>query len=517
MLRLAFVALAVAMAAASARGADDEAPRPRDIEALDKAFQAAIDRAQPAIACVLVSRSDVYQRWFGEPASDDPCKLGGFTPAQAALRVKDEDQRQYDELRKSLEPRAGRANRSEQDDAIKRFFDLSDSNYVPESYGSGVVIHESGLVLTNYHVIRGATKVFIRLADGKGSYADIHAAEPRCDLAVLRLIDSTLAPLAVIRRGDGGKLKKGQIVLSLANPFAAGMKDGSPSASWGIVSNLRRRAAPPAATESDRAKIKLYYFETLIQTDCRLNAGCSGGALLNLKGELVGLTTALAAVAGSDTPGGFTIPMDANNRAYVDRLEKGLPIDFGFLGVGFQLNARGQASGLSVYPGSPAARAGLRDGDFIVSVNGRPVHDNDEIFLAISTLLAGSEARIEARSPGAEPRMLTATLDKLHVPGVVYASQRPAAVRGLRVDYTSVVFQRDRLPNIPRGVFVSEVKPGSAADTARLQGAIITRVNGQEIDGPTDFYRKVARLKGPLEVTILNRTEPSGVSTVKLE
>ena len=166
-------------------------------------------------------------------------------------------------------------------------------------------------------------------------------------------------------------------------------------------------------------------------------------------------------------------------------------------------------AGLTVYPGSAAA-PGMAMA-LIASINGTTVKDSDDIFLAISTCLAGSEARVRVRTPGAPPRDLAVTLDKPFVPGRIYASQRAPAVRGLHADFTSVVFQRDRLPTgIPRGIFVSEVVPGSAADTARLQDAIITRVNGEEVDGPADFYRRVARIKGPLELTIINRNEPSG-------
>src|SRR5207248_9225764 len=138
-------------------------------------------------------------------------------------------------------------------------------------------------------------KVFVRLPDRQGSYADIHAADPRSDLAVLRLLNPKLA-LRPLKLGEGEKAKRGQFVLSLANPFAAGFRDGKPSASWGIVSNLRRRAPGPAR-EEERAKT-LHHYGTLIQTDARLNLGCSGGALIDLQGRLIGLTSATAAIAG---------------------------------------------------------------------------------------------------------------------------------------------------------------------------------------------------------------------------
>jgi S1-C subfamily serine protease len=500
------VGLALLLCLPGRLSADDESPRLREIE---DGFQAAIRKAEPSVACILVARSDIYQRWFGETPDDDPCKLGSFEPLRVALRVPADDLPQYEELKKSLEKRQ---LRPVLDEEIKKRFDLADPGYVPESYGSGVAINNNGLVLTNYHVIRGATKIFVRFPGGKGSYADIHAAEPRCDLAVLRLLDPDLRPPA-LKRGDGGKLRKGQFVLSLANPFAVGSKDGSPSASWGIVSNLRRQAGPPIAWEHERSKIKLQHFETLIQTDARLNLGCSGGALINLKGEMVGLTTALAAVQGGETAGGYAIPMDEPNRGYIEQLEKGLPVEFGFLGVSFQFGGGG---GIDVIPGSAAERAGLRRGARIVRVNDTAIRDNDDLFVAISRLRAGDEARLEVENGGIK-RVHTATLDKLYVPGRVYASQRPAAVRGMRVDFTSVVYQRDRLnQGIPRGVFVSEVQSNSAADQARLQDAIITRINGQDVDSPTDFYRRAAQIKGPMELTIINRNEPGGVTTVKL-
>src|SRR5262249_43594110 len=215
-----------------------------------------------------------------------------------------------------------------------RKYDLSDARTVPEAFGSGVVIDgQEPLILTAYHVVRGATKVYVRLPGGKGSYANIHAADPRSDLAVLQLI--TKIPLKAIKFGDGGKVRKGQMVLSIANPFAAGFRDGSPSASWGIIANIRRPAPGRERNEISNKKT-LHHYGTLLQLDARLNLGCSGGAVVNLQGELIGLTTALAAVSGSETPGGFAVPIDRWFKSIVATLQEGKEVEYGFLGVNFQ-------------------------------------------------------------------------------------------------------------------------------------------------------------------------------------
>src|SRR5207248_9895782 len=120
--------------------------------------------------------------------------------------------------------------------------DLSLPDTVPESFGSGVVIDAAGLILTNAHVVRDATKVYVRLPGNRGSWADVHALDPRSDLAVLKLIDDKVPDLQPIKFGDGDKVEVGDFVVSLANPYAAGFRDGNPSASWGMVSNLKRRA-----------------------------------------------------------------------------------------------------------------------------------------------------------------------------------------------------------------------------------------------------------------------------------
>jgi S1-C subfamily serine protease len=435
----------------------DEGPSLKDALTLQEALQGAIRKAEPSIACILVNRSDDQARRLDDPEA------------------------------------------------------------VPESYGSGVVIGEKGLILTNYHVIRDAAQIFVRLPGRRGGFADPYAADPRSDLSVLRLREVPTPPLPEIRLGDGDHVRKGQLVLSIANPFAAGFHDGSPSASWGIISNIRRRApGRPPRQEQDRANITLHHYGTLLQTDARLNLGCSGGALIDLKGEMIGLTTAAAALTGTETAGGFAVPMTGRMRRIIQVLKEGREVEYGFLGVSSNPLQQRPGGGVQidvVIPGSPAFRAGLRPYTTILRVDGQPVNDQDDLFLAIGSALAGSEVRLDLL---ARPQPVMVKLAKFYVPTPGVVSTKPPFVRGMRVDYASVPVQRDLLRDVPTGVWVREVQPGSEADKAHLQDAIITLVNDQEIHNPEEFNRLVQRLTGPLELTLLSRDENGFPRRVRL-
>ncbi len=476
--------------------ADDALP---GVLALEKVMQKAIRDAEPAIACILVSRSDGYQRLGQGPAPESPGKLGTYDPAALAFP-----------------PSMVREER----DVWKKKLDLADATNVPESFGSGVVVDAKGLVLTNYHVVQGATRIYVRLPGQRGSYANIHAADPRSDLAVLRLLTPP-ANLKALPLGDGGKAERGQFILTLANPFAAGFRDGQPSASWGIVSNLRRRAPGPPR-EDDRPKT-LHHYGTLIQTDARLHLGCSGGALLNLHGELIGLTTALAALHGGETPGGYAVPLDAGMKRIIEVLKRGEEVEYGFLGVVLRERA-GAADGVvlrSVSTGSPAKRdAQLDGGDAILAVNGTPVREPDDLFLAVGMELAGAKVKLDVRRADGKRETVAVTLAKFYVPGVKIASspgKRPW-VRGLRVDDASLLVQQPpRRDEIPPGVVVAGVEPNSPAAKAKFRpGEIITHVNGVAVLTPAAFYREVLDRNGPFEFTLYSLTpgEPAPKVTV---
>jgi S1-C subfamily serine protease len=460
-----FIAATVALAS-------DPLPDARKLEA---AMQAAIARAEPAIACVMVRR-----------------------------------------------------DRDARTDANRKSDDLDDRNTPPDYFGSGVVIDgEQGLVLTNYHVVRRAGRILIRLpgqrpADGpRETNASIYAADARSDLAVLK-VNGWGGTLKAISLGQGERLSKGSWVIALGYPHAVGFREGSASASWGIVSNLHRR--PPGVTaEIERARL-LSNLGILLQTDARLQLGASGGALVDLDGKLVGLTTAQAALTGVDSPGGFAIPIDANYRRIIEVLARGEEVDYGFLGVTTQqgnpfLDRQRNAPCLvgGIAPNSPAADR-LYPGDAILAVNGQRVNEYDDLFLYLATALAGRRTELLIQRFGnPQPFTVEVVLAKYPIDpdrDATRAANLPRSIYGLRVDYTSIVAKTGE--PIAEGVIVRSVQPNSPAKAANLTEFVdvIAAVNDVRISNPADFYREVDRVEKAGEKLKLSLRNPPRTVTL---
>ena len=393
--------------------------------------------------------------------------------------------------------------------------------------GSGVVLDRTGLVLTSYHLIDGARKIFVRSAAGAGSYADIHAADARADLAVLKLINPVagLKPVrladARLTAGPGGEpptLARGTMVVSLGHPHAAGAADGVPSASWGVVSAVRRRGPPPNTGSADDQRSKpLHQYGQLIQTDARITLGCSGAALLDLDGQLVGLAAPTAAFTGADTAGGYAIPMDPNTRRIVEVLKAGREVEYGLLGVTFDPAPAGRrsADGLvitGVTPNGPADAAGLvgRPGgvgaDQITAVDGNRVREYDDLFLHVGAALAGNPVTLDIVRDGERKRVRVVLAKYAHRMESV-ASVKPPAVHGLRVDWASTALESGGR-DIPAGVLVREAEPGTPAGRAFDPQAVagkrltVTRVNGRPVATPAEFARGAAAAD-PIRLTVV--------------
>jgi S1-C subfamily serine protease len=383
-------------------------------------------------------------------------------------------------------------------------------------FGAGVVIGDDGEILTAFHVVRGASRLIVRAAGRQEFDAEVIAADPRSDLAVIvpvagpGLTPPRLKPLTV---GDSTTLRKGSFLVALGNPFNSAMQDGRAAATWGILSNVSRRVVYdpevwPVINNDPRAR-QLPHQPMLLQLDSKLNLGMSGGAVVNLKGELVGLTTTAASPAGYDAMAGYAFPMDAAGRRAVETLKQGKEVEYGLIGI-TQMDSRGELDSRppnridGVSPNSPAAQGELQMGDLFLAVDGVPVADFSALLVAVSSYSPGDKIRLKILRDGKELER-TLTIAKYPVKGEVIATVRPPAWRGLRVDHRSLLtvgavpFGPAVLE--PQGVAVREVEPGSPADKAGLRPWMtIQEVAGRVIDIPADFARAVAGQKGPVKL-----------------
>ncbi|MGP0067990.1 MAG: trypsin-like peptidase domain-containing protein [Isosphaeraceae bacterium] len=383
---------------------------------------------------------------------------------------------------------------SQFDIRIRRPVDPGD--FISFDYGSGVVVGEKGQILTAFHVVRGAERLRVRASGQVPFEAEVIAADPRSDLAVIapRAIPGVetprLKPLAI---GDSARLRKGSFVVTLGNPFNAA-RDGSPSASWGIVSNLARSLVP----EEDKWPT-LRNYPTLLQLDAKLNLGMSGGAVINLKGELVGLTTTAASPAGFDAQAGYAIPMDKLGHRVVETLKEGKEVEYGLLGI---LSPDRTNRVNEVAPNSPASLGDLQIGDVIIAVNDVPIRDFDELLLAVNAYPAGEAIRLKILRSD-KPIERTLVLAKFPVDGEIIATNRPGPWRGLRVDYLTQrslrVIGMQFEERMSAGVVVTEVEEGSPAALAGLKkGQVIRRIGEQPVLTPRAFAEAVAKQAGPV-------------------
>jgi S1-C subfamily serine protease len=406
--------------------------------------------------------------------------------------------------------------------------DPTDPDFVPSEYGTGVVIDARGLILTNYHVLGEGDDLesydyYVTACDRKTRIARIKAADPRSDLAVLSIDGRGLSAMPL---GDGGKVKKGQIVIALGNPYAIA-RDGQVSASWGIISNLQRKAGRTPDESTPSGKSTLHHLGTLIQTDAKLNLGASGGALLNLQGEMIGLTTSLAAAAGYEQAAGYAIPVDETFRRIVDRLKNGEEPEYGFLGVQPE-NLRPEMHSTEtrgvivqdVVRGTPADRYGVLRGDIITHVNQKPIYDFDSLVLQVCSQAAGADAVLTVERTN-RTLEITVPLAKYRVQGHLVVTTPKPAWRGLRVEYwtAAVDFRvvRDELDLITAAgcVIVSDVEKASLADKAGLKPQMaITHVGSQRVSTPDDFRSAVASATGPVSLQIAGSAEGQATELV---
>ena len=410
---------------------------------------------------------------------------------------------------------------------FSRLGDRPELDAIPDKYGTGVVIGER-LILTNHHVVLnedagdGRSKAILKVIRVAGHAqwlkVTVKAADPRSDLAVLEILESeTAAPKLVPIKfaAAGTKVKKGQIVVALGNPYAIAA-DGQVSASWGIVSNVGRRVAK---TEP-RDATKLQNYGGLIQTDAKLNLGTSGGALINLRGEMVGLTTSLAATAGYDTPAGYAIAVDETFHRAVKALSEGREVEHGLIGlypkeVPTQHGAAPRGVLVKGTMRGVPAEAHLSERDVITHVNGQRVRYPTELIWAIGQQPAAGlvSLRLE-RFNGDGPflqRRVSIQLNKYDVKGTKIVTNPRPSWRGLHVDYARKAIGTYGRVLLSDCLLVTAVDPESpAADAGIEKGSLIQSAAGEDLAGlkgssiaiPDDFLELVVSKQGPVELNV---------------
>lgn len=420
---------------------------------------------------------------------------------------------------------------------------------LPNQFASGVLLaSENGddrWVLTAYHAVRGGptygvpgsgdgSRLEIRLPTRHALAATIWAADPRSDLAVLKIDykDSGLRPgdLRPVPWSHSPAVRKGQLVIVLGNPYWIA-RDGSASAAWGMVSNIARR--PAALVYEPGGPKTLQGLGGLIHLDYRLPVGTSGAPVLNLKGELVGLASSLAAIEGYERSGGFATPIDPSTRWIVETLLQGFEVEYGFLGIvpldiprlNPQVAARrpqqpSAAAVGNVGPGSPADQAGVRPEDLILAVDGQPTLSALELMRQVTLHPPGTTVRLTLFRPRLQDELTVAVkLGKWPVSddeGVIASQRRYPLWRGLGIDYSSgrrKYFTGDS--RVLAAVLVTEVAPNSPAQAALLEpGVFITHVNRQAVRTPAEFAEVVRTAKGPVTLWLHSAEGPTKSVTV---
>lgn len=365
-------------------------------------------------------------------------------------------------------------------DIFGRVIERGEATFQDSGLGSGVVVSADGYVITNNHVIANAEQLEVRLTDGRSYLAEVVGADPSTDVAVLK-IDAE--GLVAARFGDSDDLRVGDWVLAVGSPFGL-----SNTVTAGIVSALGRSGVLGQTQPGSRQRV---LYEEFIQTDAAINPGNSGGPMVDLEGRVVGINTAIYSRSGGGSIGlSFAIPSAIVERVMRSIVETGGVVR-GWMGVEMaNLTPEdramfGDAEGVlitQVMPGSPAARAGLREGDIVVSFDGREIDSENRLRNSIAVFGTERPAEIvyvrEGEPVKASVRLTEFATYEREMLGVVELPMAGMSVIELNADVNRYLGFEESA----RGVWVYGVEPGSAAQRAGLMARDrLLRVGGREV------------------------------------
>ncbi len=381
------------------------------------------------------------------------------------------------------------------------FFGRRGSGRPAQGLGSGVILSEEGLIVTNNHVIDGADEVQVQTHDGREYDALVVGADPKSDVAVLKL-KGEVKGLIPIRVGDSSALRLGEVVLAVGNPFGVGQ-----TVTMGIVS------------ATGRSDMGIVDYENFIQTDAAINPGNSGGALVNMHGELVGINTAILSRSGGSMGIGFAIPTNMA-APIIESLKTDGQVSRGWLGVRIQeldsdlkdaLGLQGKDGVLiaDVEKGSPAEKGGLRSGDVVTHVGKNAVSSAGQFRNLIAS--SGAAAKVELTLIRDEKkRELTISLGQ--IPGETETpkltpkdSDEGSEVEGLALrSLDDNLRRRLQVPADVDGAVIVRVSPGSREERAELRpGDVILEINRNPVKGAEEAKKRYSAASGTKLLRIL--------------
>jgi serine protease Do len=387
-------------------------------------------------------------------------------------------------------------------DLLERFFGgrIPRGPQRQSGLGSGFIIDSNGTILTNYHVVNDAQKISVTVSDGKTYDAKVVGKDQKSDIAVIKIDAGRELPAVTL--GDSDRLEVGEWVMAIGNPFGL-----DHTVTSGIVSAKGRQiGAGP--------------YDNFIQTDASINPGNSGGPLLNLRGEVVGINTAIFSQSGGNIGIGFAIPSNSVKDLLPQLRDKGKVVR-GYVGATVQtispeiaeslgLKQTGGALVADVVRGGPAEKAGLKVGDVIVEFDKQVIKDSADLPAAVARVAPGTSVQLKISREG-KPISLPITVGEMKDSEVI-ASIGPESDLGLTVQPVTPDIAQSLGLERAEGLVVASVKPGSAADDAGLRsGDVITQVNRHPVKNLADYNREISRTEKTKSVLFLVHRGESSV------
>jgi serine protease Do len=383
-------------------------------------------------------------------------------------------------------------------DEFRRFFDFGDDGEAPEprgGFGSGVLVDAKGVILTNHHVVDGASQVVVQLSDGRKFTSKDVKSDEKTDLAIVRI--EAPAALPFLELGDSEAMEIGDRVLAVGAPFGL-----TGTVTHGIISAKGR-------------SLQLNMYEDFLQTDAAINPGNSGGPLVSLDGKIIGINAAIKSRSGGWQGVGLAIPSDMAKTIMPQLLKDGV-VHRGYLGVQIKditeaelksrLGLKPDEPGVlvtRVFEDTPGDKAGLKDGDVIASLDGKPIHNGHELQILVARLPVGQTVQVKGLRDG-QPKTFQVKIEEqprrfgsTRVPSPRRVERDPDAVSidkiGVEaVDLTPEVADKLGYKEQKRGAVIARVKPEGVADDKGLRpGTLITKVDKKSIQSATELRAAV--------------------------